>query len=177
MNREEIEAAKEQAQSRRHYLIVYGTLRRGQGNSSTLEGSKFVGTIVIDADQGFVMVDPTEGSFPALVRAKSIGQKPHSIIAEVYKVDDDTLRRIDKLEGTPYMYQRRRIEVRVRGRDVKAWVYIGNPKFFDLEEASVINDGDWKRYDNSIRKKENDQRDKQIEGRATIRRGEVSSSE
>lgn len=68
-------------------MFVYGTLKRGFGNHSLLKDSEFQGSAVV---QGTLYVH----GLPYYRREGS-----GSVYGELYRVDDDTLARLDRLEG------------------------------------------------------------------------------
>ena len=118
------------------HIIVYGTLMSGCGNHGFLKGSTYCGKIRI---KGFSMV--SLGSFPAVTET---GVSEDSVVGEVYEVDWNTIRRIDRLEGHPFFYQRKRIPIQlnVGGHNIKeAWIYLqDNPK------GTSVSNGDWRSF-------------------------------
>lgn len=104
-----------------HVVAVYGTLKRGHGNHRAyLEDSKFVGRGKTK-DKYPLIVD----GLPYLVEKKGVG---HNVEVEVFRVDDDTLRRLDALEGHPQWYRRKQVDIKLTtGAVVSAWIYF-NPK-------------------------------------------------
>lgn len=98
-------------------VFVYGTLMKGYGNHRNyLSHSEFVGTGEIT---GYALY--AVSSFPGIVPEG--GEK---VKGEVYKVDQDTLKRLDRLEGEGSLYLRKQVEVRADGHIVQAWTYIWN---------------------------------------------------
>lgn len=110
-------------------VFVYGTLKRGCSNHGLLAGSAFVG---VDRING-TMHDL--GSFPA-VHLASAG----IVHGEVYRVTADTLRRLDRLEGIPILYQRTRVRM---STNAVAWVYVMTPD--RLASRQVVASGRWER--------------------------------
>ncbi len=98
-------------------VAVYGTLKRGHGNHRAyLEDSKFVGKGRTKDRYPLVI-----NGLPYLIEKKGKG---HQVEVEVYKVDDDTLSRLDALEGHPTWYRRKQIPIRLSGGvEVNAWIY------------------------------------------------------
>ena len=84
-------------------VAVYGSLKQGFGNHRFLVGSNYIGDTLTEARYTMYSL----GGFPAVV---PIGDT--SIMIEVYDVDDETLRRLDMLEGHPDFYHRSDIETR-----------------------------------------------------------------
>lgn len=81
-----------------HYIFVYGTLKKGYRNNVMLDGQRFVEEAV--TQPAYKMYE--NGSFPMIVEAKD----GYSIRGEVWQVTDATMRRLDMLEGVPYLYDR-----------------------------------------------------------------------
>ena len=69
-------------------VAVYGSLRKGLGNHRVLGDSKLIGKEWVPNYEMFSL-----GSFPGIRNGEG------SIFVEVYKVDSDTLERLDMLEG------------------------------------------------------------------------------
>ncbi|MEL1135043.1 gamma-glutamylcyclotransferase [Desulfitobacterium sp. THU1] len=98
-------------------VFVYGTLMRGQRNHKNyLSQSEFIGCGEIT---GFAMY--AVSSFPGIVPEN--GEK---VKGEVYQVDQDTLRRLDSLEGEGSLYLRKPVDVLVEGKLLQAWIYVWN---------------------------------------------------
>ncbi|MBF4246222.1 gamma-glutamylcyclotransferase [Vibrio anguillarum] len=109
-----------------HLVFVYGTLRRGESNAHLLEKSEMLGSFYTPADYALYDLGP----YPGLTQ----GQQ--SIAGEVYRVDEQTLAKLDILEDIPIEYRRETIETPF-GR---AWIYL----YQDHSRlTAVINSGDW----------------------------------
>ena len=106
-------------------VFVYGTLKQGYGNNYLMEGATFVGH-----GQTVGKYRLLNSGFPVLwPRAHRPGDDRRNahVRGEVYKVNDETLARLDRLEGEGHMYHRRQRLVRLDdGRTVKAHMYIGS---------------------------------------------------
>jgi len=102
-----------------HLVFVYGSLKRNQGNHSLLSGSDYLG----DFDTREPVFDMIGlGYFPAVLNGGD-----SYIRGELYEVDDDTLERLDCLEGHPRFYERQQTGVAdtTTGLDSHvAWIYI-----------------------------------------------------
>lgn len=97
-------------------VAVYGTLKRGKGNSRLLSDSTFLGTA--GTDPNFSMI--SFGGFPGVLDGNQ------SIHVEIFEVKDlDVLRRLDSLEGHPDFFEREEVGVRMddTGEVGKAWMY------------------------------------------------------
>ena len=99
------------------YLFVYGTLKKNKTNHNNFLGNaKFVGEARTDKQWGLVDL----GHFPAMIMSHK------SVEGELYEIDEQTLARIDNLEGVGIsgMYNRLAIPVFVDGVEYPAWTYI-----------------------------------------------------
>lgn len=117
------------SRSQEHLVFVYGSLRRGEYNHRLLAGARFVEEA--RTPPRFELVDL--GSYPALIEGGAM-----AVVGEVYAVNEPMLRRLDRLEGHPEYYQRRRIRL-ASGREVEAYL---------MDAAAVahrprVASGDW----------------------------------
>lgn len=116
-----------------HRVFVYGSLKRGFINHCYLEGSRLLGVSISD-EPLFNMV--SLGTFPAVIKGSSY------IKGELYLVDDETLEKLDLLEGNGHLYNR--VEIKVNGEN--AWLYIYNypiPAVHIKEENTMLS---WVEY-------------------------------
>ena len=114
-------------------IWVYGTLKRNHGNHQLLEASTFLGKAT--SEPVFTMLHL--GGFPGIIRG---GETP--ISGELYEVDDDTLKRLDRLEGHPNFYRREPITVRMDDgtvHEVEGYVL---PAVW-RDQTSIITSGIW----------------------------------
>lgn len=122
-------------------VFVYGTLRSGEGNWKRYlnhEGARLVASEEHTWPEfGFVSL----GGYPALLT--DYEGEPVSVLGEVYTVDAPTLRALDRLEGHPSFYLRRKIKL-ASGMIVSA--YTMSAKRLNGGEFRVIPHGDWLRY-------------------------------
>jgi len=81
-------------------VFVYGTLLAGESNHRHMAGARLIGEA--RTEPTFRLYDL--GPFPGLVAVGS-----HSVIGEVYEVDEPTLAMLDRLEGHPRFYVRESI--------------------------------------------------------------------
>lgn len=122
-------------------VFVYGTLRSGEHNWQRYldhEGAQLVSANEHTWPEfGFVSL----GGYPALLTDFE-GEKV-SVLGEVYTVDSPTLRALDRLEGHPSFYLRKKIKL-ASGRIVSA--YTMSAKRLGAGSYPVIAHGDWVRY-------------------------------
>lgn len=84
-------------------IFVYGTLKRKCGNNGYLKDSKFIGAFLTTARYSLYLAD---GGLPFLSE-----RGLDKIKGEIYRVDRETLKRVDALEGHPYFYKRKPIDI------------------------------------------------------------------
>ena len=98
-------------------VFVYGTLKKGFGNHRLLVKAEFMcPSYIFDGK----MLDL--GAFPAVVDGA------REIHGELYSVDKATLASLDRLEGHPTFYERRKVHAMVpdgpgQEGDMEAWCY------------------------------------------------------
>ncbi len=111
-------------------VAVYGSLKKGFGNHRLLERAKMIGETFTKPE--FHM--GSFGAFPGIVK----GDK--KVKVEVYEVDNNTFKNLDRLEGYPNFYNRK--EPILENND-KAWIYfLDEDDYDDLKEQNHIED--WK---------------------------------
>ena len=90
---------------------------RGQGNHHYLQNEKmYAGGIL----EGYQLCEVKNAGFPAIKAAEG-----KSTVGEIYEIDEELEKMIDRLEGIPYLYTKKEVEVRVgtEGK-VTAIVYV-----------------------------------------------------
>ena len=116
-------------------VFVYGSLLRGGWNHHLLEDAAFVG----DARTARLYTMHSLGRFPGVTDV------PFSpIYGEVYDVDDETLARLDMLEGHPRFYQRRVVLVLVGRTPFFAYTYLLLQRKY--HEFPVVTTGSWREF-------------------------------
>ena len=106
-----------------HYVFVYGTLKEGYSNSTLLQSSRL--------DRQAMTVNryrmKCNGYYPSVLRDP---ENSGRILGEVYEVTDETLKQLDRLEGTSSgLYYRDQVQVKDCSNEVTtAWMYIRNGK-------------------------------------------------
>lgn len=112
-------------------VAVYGTLRRGEGNSLLLKGHAMRWYGYISAPLRMVNL----GAFPALIPTSFDDLR--RIFVEVYHVDKDTFKSLDRLEGYPNLYDRKRVFIQGQGF---VWIY-----YMHESRGEEIRSGNWLR--------------------------------
>jgi gamma-glutamylcyclotransferase (GGCT)/AIG2-like uncharacterized protein YtfP len=123
-------------------VFVYGSLLSGMGNHVLLSDTKSKMLGECRTPRQFAMIDL--GYFPGIVPAE---KEPVEILGEVYEVDDETLHRLDRLEGynssNPSYGLYNRIEIDTEFG--KAFVYTYNNRHGFIP-SRLVADGDWRKH-------------------------------
>ncbi len=100
-------------------IFVYGSLRNGHCNHHLLKDAYCFG------------IGSTEGSFAMYLVSGypyvTASESRYPIVGELYGIDDDTLKLLDRMEGHPRYYERREIPVLVEEKRYIAWLYFRDP--------------------------------------------------
>uniref|UniRef100_A0A182WY00 Gamma-glutamylcyclotransferase family protein n=1 Tax=Anopheles quadriannulatus TaxID=34691 RepID=A0A182WY00_ANOQN len=93
-------------------VFVYGTLKRGEPNHHWL-------TDAANGQARFIAKGRTVGRYPLVVATRhnvpfllDVPGTGHSVVGEIYEIDDRMLGRLDVLEDYPQLYDRRPEEIR-----------------------------------------------------------------
>ncbi len=98
----------------------------------------FVGKAIL---RGYGIYDL--GFYPGIIQDKDDHKE---VLGEVYEVNSDTLKNVDRLEGAGYLYLRNDVKVEVNGRRIDAVTYTYNQ---DLSRARKLNK-EWRQIEWSI---------------------------
>lgn len=114
------------AGSNRHLVAVYGTLKQDGSNHRLLDSAEFLGAVVTEEKMRLVC-----DSLPFVIRGSSdLGQY---LKMELYEVNDETLARLDHLEGHPDFYRRERLDAwtldQLEEMVVRPWVYMVDDQY------------------------------------------------
>lgn len=117
------------------YVFVYGTLMSGFGNNRLLKNSNLEYYATTEEEYKLVA-----NSIPYLLEDEGSTY----VRGEVYRVNENTLRNLDSLEGHPNWYVRKIVNVITdQGDRIRAWVY------FMPEQpsgVSIIESGSYRDY-------------------------------
>lgn len=118
------------------YVFVYGSLMQGHHNNHVLlrSGARFVDHAV--TSDPFDMI--SFGTFPGVLDRKR-PDKNARVSGELYEISDaDALTALDRLEGHPHFYRRRRIKVVDSSGDTRyAWMYVLTDTFIYRKKPSL----------------------------------------
>ena len=90
-------------------VFVYGTLRKGYNNHYLLKTSRYL------CDTTTKGYKKDMGGIPAVdIRQEGI------VEGEVYEIDDETLKKLDLLEGHPTFYERKEVTLE---NGMVVWIY------------------------------------------------------
>lgn len=117
--------------AQRHLVFVYGTLLSGESNHRLLSRSAPAGAARTAAR--YELADL--GGYPAMIAGGAT-----AVCGELWEVDDDTLSRLDELEGHPGFYERQMVQLD-DGRSALA--YLPQPE--QTRGCPRIASGDWRR--------------------------------
>ena len=125
-------------------VACYGSLRKGFGNHGLLDDSIYAGDAITEARYTMLHL----GGFPGVVKKGNT-----SITVELYDVNEETLKRLDKLEGHPTFYERLPVRVMpVITDQVDApqgeWEWVSMyllPDVWGNDGTAVVETGDWTR--------------------------------
>jgi len=120
-------------------VAVYGTLKRGEGNYHLLRSAKYVGRGKTAEKYPLVV-----SGLPYLYKESGVG---YNVEVDVSKVSDQRLGRLDQLESHPKWYKREEVNIVVKGKQLKCWVYFMTEK---RDENVVVREKYTSRYTNLI---------------------------
>jgi gamma-glutamylcyclotransferase (GGCT)/AIG2-like uncharacterized protein YtfP len=128
-------------------VFVYGTLRAGFWNHRFLNGATRLGETSQKwkTYEKFVMGKWELNGFP-MARRPYEGMptkfRKHHIVGEVYEVNDETMKNLDRIEQNGRMYQREIVEIfnETTGEMHECWVYLW---LKPLEGLTHVKNGDW----------------------------------
>lgn len=101
-------------------VFVYGTLKRGKSNHSILQNADFL--VTTETRDGYCLGNVGfPYAFPSGVTPDEYKNLLFPVRGEVFKIaDQDTFQALDWLEGYPWHYNRKIVEV---AAGMKAWMY------------------------------------------------------
>jgi gamma-glutamylcyclotransferase (GGCT)/AIG2-like uncharacterized protein YtfP len=104
-------------------IAVYGTLKKGYSNyNHYLTSSKYVGKGKTKDKYPLVV-----SGLPYLIEERGQG---FNVEVDVFKVSASVLANLDRLEGHPTWYRRKQIDIQMKGKVLKCWIY------FNLRERA-----------------------------------------
>jgi gamma-glutamylcyclotransferase (GGCT)/AIG2-like uncharacterized protein YtfP len=144
-----------------NYLFVYGSLRKHFHNHYLLEKASFVGyyntketyfmtaQMTRDWSDDITEYPPYMPKHPYITTEPLFtGQHKVNIYGELYLVNDELLKQIDRHEGVPYMYNRSKIMVSNIDEVIQTNIYILENKD-QLQHCKAMTVGDWQTYRNT----------------------------
>ena len=117
-----------------HKVVVYGSLKRGLYNSRLLDGIE-----CLDDSVYFTGTMASLGGYPCVTQHGNT-----KIKGELYEVDDETLARLDRLEGHPSFYERKRVHTSAG----EAWIYFIDDQSYYGPSARLVKSGVWQENHN-----------------------------
>lgn len=140
------EIHKKIAMNRKIRLAVYGTLRKGFGNYEV-----YLKNEINDGKAKFIGKGKTLNKYTMYCSGIPFvieGKETSNIMVEVYEINDnDVVRRIDILEGHPYVYRRKIVPIVLdNGKIIDAWLYFYIANDLEDYEMIVVESGDYADY-------------------------------
>ncbi|MFA7691325.1 MAG: gamma-glutamylcyclotransferase [Candidatus Hydrogenedentes bacterium] len=118
-----------------HKVFVYGTLKRGQrAELSQWGNAAFIGDG--ETQDKYTMYD---GGFPTV----SMDTPTGTIKGEVWEIDDEVLRHIDRYEGVGVLFDRFRVKVLIDGEVMECFMYAAHDREY-LDGLQVLESGCWR---------------------------------
>jgi gamma-glutamylcyclotransferase (GGCT)/AIG2-like uncharacterized protein YtfP len=114
-------------------IAVYGSLRKGFGNHRLIDHCELLSTEVVKIPYKMVSLFGFPGLLP--------DNKENNITIEVYEVDDETYRRVERLESYPTFYDKRIINTTLGEMEVYV---LADPSRY--QNAPLVESGDWTAY-------------------------------
>lgn len=132
---------REYQPDQRHYLFVYGTMKRGFPNHSRISGrpnNQFVGDARTTGGS-YLMGSRTSGKDIVVPMVNRHSGGSFNILGELYIVDGPTIFNMDLAEGCPDVYIRKDVPVITDGTPYSASMYLFVNDFeFHIEYPSVV---------------------------------------
>lgn len=111
-------------------LFIYGTLKRGHSNNHLLQNSQYQTETTTTPE--YRLYDC--GHYPALIKTPHNGNK---IKGEIWEIPPNTIKTLDTLEGTPWLYTRTEIQTETH-HNVQGYLYC-----LDTKHLKEIQNGEW----------------------------------
>jgi gamma-glutamylcyclotransferase (GGCT)/AIG2-like uncharacterized protein YtfP len=111
-------------------LFVYGSLKRGMTHHGELSGAAELESARLE---GLALYDL--GPFPMAICCNQPGC---TVEGELYQVSPDQLAHLDRFEGAPKLYQRRRLQL---SDGTNVWVYVGRER--QVRHSPRVTSGCW----------------------------------
>jgi gamma-glutamylaminecyclotransferase len=111
-------------------VFVYGSLKKGKKLHHYLKNARFLG--YAQTVYKYPMILSKNGWYPYLLDKKNRG---YFIKGEVYEINYNLLKILDRLEEVPRYYKRKKIVVNLNGKKIEAFCYFyaGVKKFVKKE--------------------------------------------
>lgn len=97
-------------------IFVYGSLRQTHVNHQLLNGARCYG--IGSTIDNYAMY--LSGGYPYVICTED----RYPIVGELYAVDGITLKQLDKMEGHPHYFVRKKVGVVVDDKEYSAWMYV-----------------------------------------------------
>ncbi|GAB6074453.1 gamma-glutamylcyclotransferase family protein [Nautilia lithotrophica] len=99
-------------------IFVYGSLKTNKNLHFYLKNAKFLG--YAKTAKRYPLIISKSGWYPYLLNCPGKG---FFVKGEIYEIDYNLLKRLDRLEEVPHYYKRKLINVKFNGKTIKAYTY------------------------------------------------------
>ncbi|WP_456479048.1 gamma-glutamylcyclotransferase family protein [Nautilia sp.] len=99
-------------------LFVYGSLKRNKRLHYYLKNASFLG--YAETLKKYPLVISENGWYPYLLEKSGCG---FYIKGELYEINYNLLKKLDRLEEVPHCYRRRKIYVKIGSKSTRAFTY------------------------------------------------------
>jgi gamma-glutamylcyclotransferase (GGCT)/AIG2-like uncharacterized protein YtfP len=142
--------SEKKSENDKHLLFVYGSLLKGfKGYDNYMQSAEFICNTFVKGELRYSFSD-----YPAIILNDN---KNEYVCGELYEVDEETLNKIRKYEGSDSFltcYSEQSVVVKKDGKFVKAKIFAVSPfkKYFIKFFTFQVPNGDWKKFIDSKRK-------------------------
>ena len=107
-------------------IFVYGSLKKNKKLHNYLKTAKFIGKA--ETCFSYPLILSKSCWYPYLLNIKNTGKR---VKGEVYEINYNLLKRLDRLEEVPHYYIRKKICVKIKNKSYFVWCYFAkkNKKF------------------------------------------------
>jgi gamma-glutamylaminecyclotransferase len=118
------------------YVFVYGSLKKGFYNESLLQKASYIGESI--TCEKYSLYKTNLDPYPFLLEENN--NETTNITGEIYKIDENILKILDRLEGYPNFYDRKIIEVISENTSYSAIAYfLKNKATLENRTKTLIN--------------------------------------
>ena len=99
-------------------IFVYGSLKRNKKLHFYLKNAEFLG--YAKTSFKYPLILSKSGWYPYMLDLKNVG---YYVLGEVYEINYNLLKKLDRLEEVPYYYKRKKICVKIKHKSMEVYTY------------------------------------------------------